>query len=177
MIRMGKKFGFFRKTKSSNKKLIAIFEENQALRYGASDKDWQNKDFQKKIIQQESRAKKEALLALKAGKIKTPDDFYRASWFFHHSENYKDNALAVALAAASWLNGELWGKNFFAVTVDRFLLAIKQPQYFVTQYEKTKGRWVISRYNPKVKDSVRKRFDVGTLKSMQDLIVKLNFGK
>lgn len=168
------KLGFFRKSKSSNKRLINLFESNQKLRYQSQEQDWGNKIFLKRLQNQESQAKKEILQLLKKGKIKTSDDFYRAAWLFHHSSNFRHYALAVALASTSWLMGEPWGKNLFATTMDRFLLSIRQPQYFTTQYKKTRGAWLLFPYNRKVTDKTRKWFHVGTLKEAKNSLKELS---
>jgi len=158
-----KKLGFYRKSRQSNKKLIRIFEKNQKVRFSG---DWKDKKFIKKLVQEEREARKEVLMMLKKGQIRTSDDFYRAAFLFHHGNNFRSYTLAVALAAVSHHLGEIWGKNFYAVALDRFLLSIKQPQYFGTQFEKRYGKWRISPYNLKTTDKERKEYFVEPLKKI-----------
>jgi len=160
------KVGFYRKSTRSNRELIRLFEEIQKIRYESSDKDWEDKSFVKKLKEKESRARKKVLRMLKKGEIRTSDDFYRAADFFHHGDTFRSYALAVALAAASHHLGEPWGKNFYAVALDRFLLSIGQPQYFGTQFEKKEGKWRLSPYNKKTTDRERKECLVDPLKKL-----------
>lgn len=171
-----RKFGFYHKSLNSNKKLIKLFEANQKCRYESSDNDWADKDFLKKLTKEEKKARREVLKMLEKGEIRTADDFYRAAWFFHHANAFRSYGLAVALAAASYHLSEPWGKNFYAVALDRFLLSIGQPQYFGTQFERRKGKWAISAYNKKTTDKERKWYFVDpirkTIKKMERLSLK-----
>jgi len=168
-----KKIGFYYKSEKSNKRLIYLFERNQRIRYAGSNKDWEDKSFLSKLAQEEKKARLEILKMLRKGEIRTADDFYRASWFFHHGTNFHSYALATALAATSYHLGEPWGKNLYALALDRFLLSIGQPQYFGTQFEKKYGKWRFSPYNKKTKDEERKLYFVEpikkSMKSVKDL--------
>lgn len=166
-----KKLGFYRKSHQSNKKLIKVFEKNQKARLNG---DWKDKNFVKKLFKEEKQVRKEILKMLKEGKIKTSDDFYRAAWFFHHGSSFHSYALAVALATASYHLGELWGKNFYAVALDRFLLSIGQPQHFGTQFEGKKRKLKLASYNKKTTDKERKEYFVNPIKKTIKEIQKLN---
>lgn len=171
-----KRFGFYRKSRESNRRLIDIFERNQEVRYAYMFKDWKSKENKaviEQLMRKEKEARKEIKKMLKKGEIKTADDFYRAAWFFHHGRSFRDYALAVALAATSHHLGEHWGKNFYAVTLDRFLLFIGQPQYFGTQFEKKYGKWRISLYNKKTTDRERKEYSVEPLKKTLERVKEL----
>lgn len=169
-----RRLGFYRKTDRSNKRLIALFEENQELRYASAEKDWKNKDFVRKLEQSERLARKEIEGFLRRGKIRTLDDFYRAAWFFHHGSDSRSYALAVALAAVSNHLGETWGKNLYAVALDRFLLSVKNPQFFGTQIEMEKGKWVLAPYNKKTTDDERKAYLVDPLEKTAKVVRKMN---
>ena len=67
------------------------------------------------------------------------------------------------MAAASYHLGEPWSKNYYAVALDRFLLSLKQPQYFGTQFEKRKGKWELFPYHKKTTDKERKQYFVDSL--------------
>ena len=166
--------GFFHKTTKSNKRLVEIFEKNQKDRY---DGDWEDKKFVKNSTKEERRARKEILGMLKKGEVRTRDDFYRAAWFFHHGNTFRSHGLAVALATVSYQLGEPWGKNFYAVALDRFLLSINQPQSFGTQFEKKRGKWVVSPYNKNTTDKERKLYFVDPINKTLKNIEKLNLGK
>lgn len=161
-----KKLGFYHYSPQSNKRLIRLFEKNQKIRCSKTLKDWKNKQFIKELQKKERQARKEILIMLQKGKVRTSDDFYRAAWFFHHGNNFRAYALAVTLTIASYHLGELWGKSFYAVALDRFLLSAKQRQYFGTQLKRKRGKrggWQLSPYNPKTTDRERKEYFVEPL--------------
>lgn len=159
-----KKFGFYRISNESNKRLIELFEANQKIRYSSSDEDWGNKGFVRRLTKEEGKARKEVLKMLANGGVRTADDFYRAAFFFHHGKNFQSYALAIALAVVSHHLGEQWGKNLYALAVDRFLLSINQPQYFGTQFRLEKGKWRVSPYNKKTTDKERRKYFVEPIK-------------
>lgn len=171
---MVKRLGYYRKSVKSNKRLIELFENNQKKRYSASNNDWADKEFTRRLWKEETQTRKEILRMLQRGEIRTADDFYRAGHFFHHGFNFRDYALGLALFAASRHFGELWGKNTYAVALDRFLISIKQPQYFVTQFEKRKGMWLISSYRRGVSDRERKEYFVEPLAKTKKRVGEMN---
>ncbi len=171
---MARRLGYYRKSAKSNKRLIKLFEINQRQRFVASNKDWADKEFTRRLWKEEIQDRREILGMLRRGEIRTADDFYRAGHFFHHGSNFRDYALGLALFAASRHLGELWGKNTYAVAVDRFLTSIKQPQYFVTQFEKRRGKWLISSYRRGVSDQERKEYFVETLAKTKKRVGEMN---
>lgn len=172
-----RKLGYYHYSPRSNRRLIEMFEKNQKVLYSKTIKEWNKKEAGPERIQliiEERRTRKEILKMLKRGEIQTPDDFYRAGHFFHHGSNFRDYALGLALFAASRHLGELWGKNAYAVALDRFLISIKQPQYFVTQFEKRRRKWIISPYRKNVSDKERKEYFVEPLKKTKKTVGKMN---
>lgn len=164
---MGKRIGFFRKTKKSNKELIVLFEKIQEIRAKSSDKDWGDKNFIKKLIGLERKASQKTLELLKRKKLKTADDFYRASFIFHHGKSYKSYLIAMALAAISHHLGEPWGKNLYAVALDRLLLSIGLPQHFGTQYIKKQGKYQLAPFNKTTTDKERKKYLIEPLAKLK----------
>jgi hypothetical protein len=172
-----RKLGYYHYSPTSNRRLIELFEKNQKQRYSASNKDWENKEFTQRLWKEEIAARKEVAGMLKRGEIRTADDFYRAGHFFHHSLMFRDYALGLACFSASWHLGDLWGKNYYAVALDRFLVSIKQPQYFTTQFEKRKGKWILSPYRKGVSDKERKEYDAGSFKQTKEMLQRMNQGE
>lgn len=171
---MVKRLGYYRKSVKSNKRLIELFEINQRQRFAASNKDWADRQFTRRLWKEETQARREILGMLRRGEIRSADDFYRAGHFFHHGSKFRDYALGLALFAASRHFGELWGKNTYAVALDRFLISVNQPQYFVTQFEKRRGRWLISPYRKGVLDKERKEYFVEPIEKTKKTIEKMN---
>lgn len=171
---MSKRVGFFRKSKNSNKELVALFEKIQEIRSKSTDQDWEDKNFVKKLESLEKAASKRVLELLKAKKIKTADDFYRASFIFHHGKNYKSYLIATALAAVSHHLGEPWGKNLYAITLDRLLLSIGLPQQFGSQFIKKQGKYKLAPLNKHTSDKERKKYLIEPLAKLKAREKELN---
>lgn len=169
-----KRLGFYHYSVESNRRLIDLFEHNQKKRYEATNENWRDKQFVAVLWKEEIKARKEIIKMLRKGQIKTSDDFYRAGHFFHHGLGFRQYALGLALFAVSRHLGEIWGKNYYAVALDRFLVSVKQPQYFVTQFEKRRGKWLISPYRKNVSDKERKEYFVEPLEKMKKDVKKMN---
>lgn len=174
---MVKRLGYYRKSIKSNKRLIELFENNQKQRYLSTNKDWADKKFTGCLWKEEIATRKEIFEMLKKGQIKTSDDFYRAGHFFHHGLGFRQYALGLALFAVSRHLGEIWGKNYYAVALDRFLLSVKQPQYFVTQFEKRKRKWIISRYKKGVLNKERAEYYVESFEKTKKRVMEMNKDK
>lgn len=164
---MERKSGFFRKTKHSNGELVVLFEEIQEMRINSTDKDWRNKKFHKKLTSLEKSARKRVLKLLKDKQLKTSDDFLRAADIFHHGSNFKSYMFAVALSAISVHLGEKWGKNHYAVAVDRLLLSLGLPQYFGSHYIMRTGTVQLEEYNPKTTDKERLEYTIEPLRLLK----------
>jgi hypothetical protein len=169
-----KRLGYFHKSRASNKLLVRLFEKNQLIRYASTGGDWTDSEFTSKLNQEEVRARKIISRLLRNGKVITSDDFFRAAHFFHHGTTIRDYALAVALYSISWQLGELWAKNYFAVAIDRLLLALHQPQYFGTQFEKINDKWDISPRHPEVTDKQRKEYMVDSMSRLKKMLKELD---
>lgn len=171
---MEKKIGFFRKTNKSNSGLVAVFEEIQNIRFQAKNKDWEDPKFEGYLNKLEETARKNIERMFKRGELHTSDDFYRAAFIFHHGHDFKSYALAVTLAAVSNHLGEPWGKNLYAVALDRFMLSIMQPQFFGTQFEMKNKKWRFSPLNNKITDEERKKYLVENMNLLKKRLKKLN---
>lgn len=171
---MMKRLGYYRKSAKSNKLLIRLFEINQRQRFAANNEDWADKEFTCWLWKEEIQDRRKILGMLRRGEVQTADDFYRAGHFFHHGSNFRDYALGLALFAVSRHLGELWGKNSYAVALDRFLIFVKQPQYFGTQFEKHRDKWLISSYRRGVSDRERKEYFVETLAETKKRVGEMN---
>lgn len=171
-----RKLGYYHYSPTSNQWLIELFERNEKKRYSMSSKDWNDEQQARQLAQEERQARKEILQMLRKGDVCTSDDFFRAGHFFHHGSNFRDYALGLALFATSRHLGELWGKNYYAVALDRFLVSVKQPQYFATQFEKRRGKWIISPYRKNVSDKERKKYFVQSSRQAQKMLRGMNRG-
>lgn len=172
--RKEKKIGFYRKTKNSNKELVVLFEEIQKIRSESNDENWENKDFVKKLVGLERTASKKILRFLKNKKLKTSDDFYRTSFIFHHRPGFRSFAMAVTLAAISNHLGEPWGKNLYAVALDRLLLSLGLPQHFGSQFIKRHGKWQLAEIDSKTTDKERQEYLIEPLLVLKKRAKEMN---
>lgn len=170
---MSQKIGFYRKSSKSNQRLVELFEELQNELLQANWEDT-NSFSLKKIGLKERQIRREVIEMLKKGEIRTSDDFYRAAMLFQHGTNFKSYAMAIALAAASGHLGESWGRSLYAMALDRFLLSIRQKQYFGTNFEKVRGKWYLAPFNKNTSDFERKFYLVEPMKRILQEIKKLN---
>lgn len=76
---------------------------------------------------------------LEAGLLKTADDFHDAAFIYQHGQTPDDYLLAHVLATIAVAKGDKRSLWISAATLDRYLLAIHQPQIFGTQYHTTDG--------------------------------------
>jgi hypothetical protein len=171
---MSRKIGFFRKSRNSNKELIALFEKIQEIRAASTNNNWKDKDFVKKITELEKKASKRIFQLLKAKKLRTADDFYRAAFILHHGKGLKSYLAATALAAISNHLGEPWGKNLYAVALDRLLLSIGLPQQFGSQYIKRKSKYKLAPFNKSTTDKKRREYLIEPLVKLKEREKELN---
>jgi len=144
-----------------------LFERIQKMRAESTDEDWKDKKFIRKLTHIEKKASEEILLLLKEKNLKTADDFYRASFIFHHGTDFKSYLIATALASISDHLGEPWGKNLYAVTLDRLLLSVGLPQQFGSQYILVKGKRRLAPVNKNTTDGERKKYLVEPLRKLK----------
>lgn len=163
-----KRVGFFRKSKASNKELVDLFKRIQKIRYESNEDEWKDKKFITKLSSLEKKASQKILHLLKNKKLKTADDFYRAAFVFHHGENFEMYLKAVALAAISNHLGEPWGKNMYAVALDRLMVSIGLPQYFGSQYEIKKGKWQLFPVNETTTDEERRLYLIEPIAKLRE---------
>lgn len=147
-------------SRRANKDLLWMFRESVKMRYECMDGGWKDKAMIKKIEKFEKTATTKVGRMLNNGELVTRDDFFRAAHFFQHSLKIEDYAMAATLYGISGLLGDDWGKNHQALAVDRFLLALNQPQIFGTQFERNNKKWRISDYRTDITDKLRKMYDV-----------------
>ena len=171
--RRKQKIGYYRKTKESNRNLAFIFDEIQKIRAQGTDESWTKKSYINKLTTLEKKAFRKILTMLKEKKLRTSDDFYRASFIFHHGPSFRYYMIAVALAAISDHLGEPRGKNIYAVAVDRLLLSLGLPQHFGSQYIKKNGKWQFDKYDPKTTDEERAEYTIEPLSTLKKHAVEM----
>lgn len=118
---------------------------------------------------------------LRAGNIKSAEDYYQAAVIFQHGDQDEDIELAHALAViAVTLDPAPEDTRYMsAATWDRFLTRKGKPQWYGTQFKRDEtGRWVFLPVEQgAVSDEERKRLAVPTLAELQAQMDKLNAGR
>ncbi|MDZ4838026.1 MAG: hypothetical protein SGJ27_29940 [Candidatus Melainabacteria bacterium] len=114
---------------------------------------------------------------LQQDKVKTADDFYYAAMIMQHGDSPKDYMLAHILAMAAAQKGNKQAVWLSAASFDRLMMSAKQPQIFGTQYfgSQDEPLEVNQPFDSSlVTDSLRKVFNVPTLKENEERVKMLN---
>lgn len=134
---------------SSNTELRRIEEADQADRAAGSNKiDW---DI---VGKRDTSRRARTLEILKAGDVRTADDYLNAAVVFQHGEAIEDTELALALVTtASRIDANnKAAKVLVAQATDRILVKLGKPQWYGTQFSKNKstGKWEMPPTDPAV---------------------------
>ena len=114
---------------TSSPEMAKIFEEDQRVRLGVK---W-TKEYGLKVAPADRQRREKVRDLLVKGELRSGLDFERAAFIFQHGEDSRDFLLAHALALASMARGEKSASWIASVSLDRYLLAIGQPQVLGTQ--------------------------------------------
>jgi hypothetical protein len=109
--------------------MAQIYDDDQRVRRGNPEKiDW-------KVVgaaDEQRRASVKRLLL--QGKLHTGEDFNKAAFIFQHGGTPDDYLLAHTLAMVAVARGDSTALWIAGATLDRYLMSIKQPQIYGTQY-------------------------------------------
>ena len=109
--------------------MTKIFSEDQRVLVGVT----MTHEYASKIALGQRQRREQVLDLLKKGDLHSGLDFERAAFIFQHGETSQDFLLAHALALAALARGQESASWIASVSLDRYLLAIGQPQIFGTQ--------------------------------------------
>jgi hypothetical protein len=128
---------------TTNQELKKLEEADQADRAPGSNKiDWD-------IVGKHDMARQvRAAEILKAGDVRTADDYFNAALIFQHGDTVDDTELALALATTATRidSANKDAKVLTAQAWDRILVKRGKPQWYGTQFFKNKatGKWEMS---------------------------------
>ena len=148
---------------SSNQELKKIEEADQADRAVGSNKiDWDV------VGKRDAARRARTLEILRAGNIRTSDDYLNAAVVFQHGDAIEDTELALALATtASRMDAtNKDAKILTAQATDRILVKLGKPQWYGTQFSRSKstGKWEMFPTEPSVvTESQREAMGIPTL--------------
>ena len=100
----------------------------------------------------------------KTGALRTGNDYYHAAMILQHSQRPDDFLLAHEFCIVAVAKGNRRALWLAAATEDRFLMNIKRPQRFGTQYRSVgDGPMTLYRMGSGVTDELRTELKVPTL--------------
>lgn len=165
-------FGSLAVAPTENPRLTEIFKEDQAARQRMPI-DWS------KVTPMDNAHQKEVLVLLRAGKVRTSNDFYYAAMVMQHGATTEDYQLAFSLSRLSttldpsnkralWLSAASW---------DRILMSKGVAQWYGTQYHSTGPGAPMKLYKVDesvVSDTERAAMNVPSLRKAKDLLLQIN---
>ncbi|UPG89190.1 hypothetical protein L2Y96_17585 [Luteibacter aegosomaticola] len=159
---------------AANPDLAKLEAEDQADRAsGSGNIDWA-------VVSQHDAARRDKTLALlRAGVVRSADDYFNAALIFQHGEAVEDTQLAFSLATTA---ARLDPKNsdarmLTAQAWDRILVKSGKPQWYGTQFSRDKatGKWVINPTDPTaVTEAQREAMGIPTLAQTQAHLDAMN---
>ena len=159
---------------SDNVKLTDLFNVDQAARKGKTI-DWS------KLNTEDEKRRQEVHQMLQTGEIQTGNDYYHAALIYQHGQRHEDFLLAHVLAVNAISLGNKAARWLSAATLDRYLLAVSQPQIYGTQFESSPdkpGTWTQRTIDPALlSDSMRSAACVVTLEEQGKILDEVNHGK
>ena len=144
-----------------NAELARLYEEDQADRVpsGGQPIDW-------RVVGPRDRQRESRVKALYAsGTLRTGRDYYRSAMVLQHASKPEDYLLAHEFCVVALAKGEKSARWLAAATEDRYLMNLKFPQRFGTQYSSNGPNQPMRLYEvaPGVTDVLRRELDVPTL--------------
>lgn len=122
---------------TDNVEMTAMFDADQAMR--KADFSKMRPDEMGKVASTDATHRARTRVLLDEGKLTTGTDFWHAAFVFQHGGEPSDYLLAHSLAVAAAARGRADATWIAAATLDRYLIAIGQPQVFGTQYRWNNG--------------------------------------
>jgi hypothetical protein len=164
-------------TAAANTTLAKLEAADQADRTpGSGAIDWTV------VAQRDAQRRDQALALLRAGDVRTAEDYFNAALIFQHGEAVEDTQLALALATTAVRldpkNGD--ARMLTAQAWDRILVKSGKPQWYGTQFSRDKatGKWAINPTDPTaVTEAQREAMGIPTLAQTQAHLDAVNARK
>jgi hypothetical protein len=163
-------------------KLLDIIENNRKEDSEPSTEqiDWEQVIGSLNLSDEARRVRVKELL--EEGRVRTGQDFVRAALVFQHGHTSDDILLAHILSVAAMSQGNVDARRMSAMTLDRYLHRIGQPQVFGTQFNSSDlndpTQWTMEPYHPGlVSDALREAHCVESLAIQQEFFSSLKDGE
>lgn len=151
-----------------NPQMAGIYKADQAVRQSMTAFRAQAKQ-----IEQDDAARREQVRALlSTGELRAAEDFRLAAMVFQHGSEPRDFLFAHTLALVALAKGDRSASWIAAASLDRYLLAVGQPQIFGNQFD-FDGRLQEPLDRELVSDALRRPLGVPTLAEQQAQMEKL----
>ena len=155
----------------TNPEMTAIFAADQAARK-VSDIDWAT------VTVEDAARRKRVGELLDAGELHSGDDFYHAAFVFQHGSEPSDYLKAHALALVAVARGKTTATWIAAATLDRYLMAIGQPQIYGTQFQRHNDGWSQEPYERNLlSDALRSASQVPSIAMQEERLAELEARK
>lgn len=116
---------------TDNLKLEEIFIDDQKDR----ERVYDSAEEVAKLKERDASRRKRVYVMMDLGEVRTMKDLYRAAVILQHGHDAADFLTAHRLAVLSAIMGHKTARWLLAATLDRYLMAIGQPQVYGTQFE------------------------------------------
>ena len=116
---------------TDNLQLEELFQDDQKDR----ERVYETSDDVAKLKERDAARLKRTYMMMDLGEIRTTKDLYRAAVILQHGHNASDFLTAHRLATLSAVLGHKTARWLLAASLDRYLMAVGQPQVYGTQFE------------------------------------------
>ncbi|MBI5242420.1 MAG: hypothetical protein HY922_01895 [Elusimicrobia bacterium] len=116
---------------TDNLKLEEMFLEDQHDR----ERVYETAEDVAKLKERDAGRRKRVYVMMDLGEIRTMKDLYRAAVILQHGHDPADFLTAHRLSTVSAVMGHKTARWLLAATLDRYLMAVGQPQVYGTQFE------------------------------------------
>ena len=153
--------------------LRALFEEDQAIR--ADGFQGFTKEQIQAVVAEDAVRKARVLELLEQDALVLPEDCYRAAMVLQHGGEPIDFLMAHVLATSAAQDGHEGARWLSAASLDRYLMAIEQPQVFRTQFNSKNGSpWTQEPVVDFLGDTLRDRFGVPSVAEAKANLAAMN---
>jgi hypothetical protein len=159
-----------------NADMQAIVDADQADREPAlQDLDWAQ------LAERDAARRTRVRTLLDAGQLRTGKDFASAALVFQHGATSNDILLAHVLAMTAVAQGGTDSRRLAAITLDRYLERVGQPQVFGTQFSTSDvndpRKWTLEPYDVDlIPDALRAINCVESRESTEQLLARMQAG-
>ncbi|HEY1599770.1 MAG TPA: hypothetical protein VGG64_09220 [Pirellulales bacterium] len=159
---------------SDNEELAAMYDADQADRRPMMQGDWPTDRWTiGRLLARDVLRQARLMTLYKGGALCTGNDYYHAAMILQHSQRPDGFLLAHEFCVVAIAKGNKRALWLAAATEDRFLMNIKRPQRFGTQYcTVADGPMALYRVEPGVTDALRKELHVPSLAEGKELEAK-----